>query len=136
MSTYSEILLPNQSHLNDDIATAVVGEKFKGDGFYSRADGLHTVQWSITEFIGIITIQAALAVTPEDADWFRVNFATNNEYSVDTTGLVSTAILNEINYFDETSGSFSYNFTGNYTWVRASINNWTHGSVGSILLSH
>ena len=28
------------------------GEKFKGDGYYGRSDGLHTVQVNLTGFLG------------------------------------------------------------------------------------
>ena len=35
-----------------------------GDGYYGRADGVHTVQATYTDFVGTITIQGTLATTP------------------------------------------------------------------------
>mgnify|MGYP000901047855 CR=1 FL=1 len=42
----SETILSNQSHPGDSTIESHTGEKFKGDGYYGRADGLHTVQYN------------------------------------------------------------------------------------------
>jgi len=68
----SETILPQQAHSGDSTLETVIGEKFKGDGYYSRSDGFHTVQYNITGFIGTVNIQATLAVDPTDDDWFTV----------------------------------------------------------------
>ena len=45
MTANSEIILSENTHSvsNNDIET-VTGSAFKGDGYYGRSDGLHTVQ--------------------------------------------------------------------------------------------
>jgi len=68
----SETILSNQSHPGDSTIESHTGEKFKGDGYYGRADGLHTVQYNISGFTGIVAIQGTLAVNPVEADWFTV----------------------------------------------------------------
>ena len=117
----SETILSNQSHPGDSTITTFTGEKYKGDGYYGRADGLHTVQYTITVFQGAIDIQATLAITPGADDWFTV--AGTNLTSTDDSGVYNT-------------GTHIYSFTGNYVWVRAYISNWTDGSVSSVLLNH
>lgn len=117
----SENILANQVHPGDSTPETVTGEHYKGDGYYGRSDGLHTVQINVDGFIGTIVIQGTLATTPESTDWFTIS---NTEH----TSIATTD--------SNSSGSFIYNFTGNYVWVRAYVNSWTDGTVQSIILNH
>lgn len=113
MPVNSETILTQQTHPGDSTTETVIGEKFKGDGYYGRSDGLHTVQYSIDGFTGTINIQSTLAVDPVDADWFNVHSYTT---SSETVSKVTS-------------------FTGNYVWIRATIT-YTDGTVNSIILNH
>jgi hypothetical protein len=117
----SENILSGQTHPGESSSLGVTGEMFKGDGFYGRSDGIHTIQYSVQGFIGSVEIEATLATDPVDADWFLVPATTHTSL---TTGDA------------EASGAFIKNFTGNYVWVRATIRNWTDGTVLSVLLNH
>ena len=121
MASSSEIIISNQTHPGDSTQETVTGDKFKGDGYYGRSDGFHTVQYNVSGFIGNIVMQATLAVDPTDDDWF----------TLDNTQHPST---NDSS--NNGDGGFVYNFTGNYVWVRAYISNWTDGAVSNILLNH
>ena len=44
----SETILSANTHPGDSTVTTVTGEKFKGDGYYGRSDGFHTVQYSLS----------------------------------------------------------------------------------------
>jgi len=131
----SETILSAQTHPGDSTNQSVTGEKYRGDGYYGRSDGFHTVQVSITGFIGRIEMQGTLAVDPAEADWFTVELGTGT-MSVDTTGALSEQNITNVEYATATSNVKSYNFTGNYVWVRAKISNWTDGTVNSIKLNH
>lgn len=131
----SETILSEQTHPGDSTVETVTGSKFKGDGYYGRSDGLHTVQCTITGFIGRIEIQGTLAVDPVDEDWFIVELGTGT-MSVDTTGALTEQNITYVEYNESTSNSKSYNFTGNYVWIRTKISNWTDGTVNSIKLNH
>ena len=61
MPSISETILSNQNHPGDSTIQTVTGEKFKGDGYYGRSDGLHTVQYTVSGFEGTIDIEATLA---------------------------------------------------------------------------
>lgn len=115
MATISETLLTINTHTSDNsnIAKTITGEKYKGDGYYGRSDGLHTVQYTYTVFTGTITIQASLAIDPNDSDWFTV---------------ISKTISQE-------SKSEIESFTGNYVWIRARVE-YTEGTINSIILNH
>ena len=113
MPSNSETILSNQTHPGDSTTETVTGTNFKGDGYYGRADGFHTVQYNVTGFSGTVKMQGTLATVPVEADYF------------DIPGTEETG----------TSGSFFKNFTGNYVWVRAVVV-YTDGTVQSILLNH
>lgn len=107
----SETILAETTHPGDSTLQTVEGTAFKGDGYYSRADGFHTVQINVTGFVGTVTIQATLATNPNADDWFSIVTHT------------------------ESTGSFLHNFTGNYVWVRAKVE-YTDGTVNSVQLNH
>lgn len=134
MPSNSETILSINTHPGDSSLQTITGDKYKGDGYYGRADGLHTVQVDITGFVGTIKIQATLAVDPSSADWFDVQLGTGNQ-SVDTTGLISEENITYVEYTDSNSSVKNYNFTGNYVWIRAYIE-YTDGTINSIRLNH
>lgn len=121
MTSSSEQIITNQVHPGDSSTETITGDKFKGDGYYGRSDGFHTVQYNVTGFIGNIVIQATLATDPSSTDWFTLS----------TTEHASTATSDS-----NADGAFIYNFTGNYVWIRAYVSSWTDGSITNILLNH
>lgn len=114
----SETILTANTHPGDSTVETITGEKYKGDGYYGRSDGFHTVQYNINGFIGTVEIQATLAIDPTADDWFAVY---TQAYPVSND--------------EGTTGSFLTNFTGNYVWVRAVIE-YTDGTVNSVQLNH
>ena len=113
MAATSEIILSSNTHPGDSTQATVTGDKYKGDGYYGRSDGFHSVQYTYSGLTGTITIQGTLAVDPVDDDWFNVHSYTAAQES-------SSKITN---------------FTGNYVWVRAVVT-YTDGTVDSITLNH
>lgn len=102
----------------DGSAESIAGEKFKGDGFYGRADGLHTVAYYLVGFLGIIKIQGTLASDPTEDDWFDIN---------DTQFGDGSTILTENTF---------RNFTGNFVWIRVAINDFAAGTVSRVLYNN
>lgn len=133
MPNLASILVSNQAHnpLNTDIET-YTSDPVKGDGYYGRSDGLHTVVWNLIGFRGTITIQGSLATEPTENDWVNIKLSSDTSFSVDTTGSAIIGSVSQITYSTSTTNAFAYNFTGNFVWVRAKITNWTTGSVDSI----
>lgn len=135
MSTNSETILPSQTHVGDSSLQSLTGDPFKGDGFYGRSDGLHTVQINLIGFIGKIEIQGTLEVNPVETDWFTVELGTGTQ-SIDTTGLITEQNITQVEYTSPATNSKTYNFVGNYVWIRTKISEWTDGTVHSIKLNH
>jgi hypothetical protein len=118
---------------NTSSALTLVSEPVKGDGYFDSGDGLHTVFWKITQFVGSIEVQSTLESNPTDSDWFTVKLGdTSVNYTVDTTGLISAYGIEKVQYFFPNSIPKSYNFIGNFVWIRGKISNWTQGTVNAI----
>ena len=113
MSSNSETILTANTHPGDSVATTVTGSNFKGDGYYGRSDGLHTVQYDYSGVSGTLKVEATLATVPTDDDWFQVD-------SIVLTNQTGTSISN---------------FTGNYIWLKATVV-YTDGTVNSIVMNH
>ena len=123
MPSNSETILSQNTHTGDSAILSVTGDNFKGDGYYGRSDGFHTVQYDLDNFLGTVIIQGTLAVEPTSEDWFSITDTQHTSTSNDSSSNTS-------------DGSFMYNFTGNYVWVRAYVSNWTDGAVNFIKLNH
>ena len=134
MTTNSETILTANTHPGDSTIETVTGDKFKGDGYYGRSDGLHTIQINLSGFLGDIEMQGTLAVDPTADDWFTVRLGSGQ--TIDTTGKIFNAITSKLEYTDNETSSKTYNFTGNYVWIRVYVSNWTDGTVNSIQLNH
>ena len=115
-------------------SSTLIGNKFKGDGFYGMSDGLHTFEISLTGFIGKIKIQATLALDPNEQDWFDTDIG-NGSQTMDTTGLIQSASKTTIEYTGAETSINAYNVTGNLVCVRAYIIDWTEGSIQSIKMN-
>ena len=97
--------------------TGFVSDKAKGDGYFSQPDGVHTVSYKVTGTLtGSIKMQASLATTPTEDDYFDISGTT---FTTDQSTTISSA-----------------NFTGNFVWVRAKATGVTAGSITSILLNN
>ena len=130
----SETIISNQAHEGDSTVQSITGDKFKGDGYYGRSDGLHTIQINLSGFLGDIEMQGTLAVDPTADDWFTVTLGSGQ--TIDTTGKIVSATTSKLEYTDNETSSKAYNLTGNYVWIRIYVSNWTDGTVNSIQLNH
>jgi len=99
----------------DGSSTTWSSNKFKGNGYYGYTDGLHTVSYKLSGFIGILKFQATLVTNPTESDWFDVNGTSIGD---------GTSAVN---------GTTFYNFTGNFVWCRAHITNFSAGSIQQVL---
>ena len=98
-----------------------VSAKFKGEGYYSQPDGVHTISYQLSAGYAagaVIKMQGTLATTPTESDWFDIS---GTDFTTDGT----TTIKN-----------VSFNFTGNLVWVRAKATGVTDDTINSILLNH
>lgn len=95
----SSIILTNQTEMS------YVGDKAKGDGFYGFSDGLHTVSFHVNAFTGRLFLEATLVEDPTENDWFYITLEIDQNYL----------------QFDNETASRGVTFTGNFVYVRASV---------------
>lgn len=85
--------------------------------YYGGFGQLQTVAFYLNGFQGKIKIEATLDSAPAvDADWFKV-------YEFDSNS-------------SPTTNNFSTNITGNFTWLRANVENFQAGTITKVMLSY
>lgn len=93
------------------------GNRQQAANYYGGFGGLQTIAFYLNGFQGLIKIEASLDSDPVlDSEWFRV-------YEFDS--LIST-----------TTNNFSVNVTGNFTWIRANVENFTTGTITKLMMSY
>lgn len=93
------------------------GDDQKAANYYGGFGSLQTVAFFLSAFQGRIKIQATLESEPTvDQDWFLIS------------------------EFDSTSGTttenFARNITGNFTWIRARVEDFEAGTISKLMLSY
>ena len=96
----------------DGSSTDFSSDGVKGVGYYRGQGSIQTIYQHIADFQGTITIQATLDQNWETAKWVNVN----------TLGDSITPI----------SGTYPVSLTGNYTWLRANVQDFSNGQIDSI----
>lgn len=107
-------LLENITTAVDD-STFSYSEKSKGSGYNRTSNGLHTAIYSFDNFTGTVKLQATLATDPTASQWF----------DIDGSEFVG----------NETTSNSSFNFTGNFVWIRAA-HNVQGGTISQIRYSY
>lgn len=120
MSSVPQLVLSAISHgqvyppydgVNDSFHSA----NLQGNGYYGYTDGLHTVSYQLSNFVGRVRFQASLATTPADSDWFDLDDTVQGDGTVPVTG------------------TFFHNFTGNFVWCRAYVDLFSAGIISRVL---
>lgn len=91
------------------------GERQKAAGYTNAIGNSHTVSVTLANFTGRIYIEGSLASNPGDGDWFPINVGAGTPYLQ-----YPANFSNSYNYVGD-SGTFVYNFSGNFMWVRARV---------------
>ena len=107
MPSTSQTILGSTSHPNGGTTTTVFGDKFKADGFYGFTDGLHTVAFYLNNFTGQVGMQGSLEKEPGDSSWSNLALTGPTTDYNDSTGGTTKVV--------------TYNFTGNFTYIRAFV---------------
>ena len=122
MKTTTLQLLPTTTHGTpsgnyDGSSEDWSGVDQQAANYYGGFGGLQTVAFYLNGFQGRIKIEATLDFAPAvDADWFKV-------YEFDSTSSATT-------------NNFSTNITGNFTWIRANVEEFSAGTITKLMLSY
>ena len=98
MNNYNQIMMP--------FSTDYITTRFPGDGQKDLNNSLQSFSVTMHDFTGTVWVQGSLAENPlVQADWFNIPVDPANPE-------------NDYLAYTSFSGIDSYNFTGNYIWVR------------------
>jgi hypothetical protein len=93
------------------------GENQQAANYYGGFGDLQTVAFFLNGFQGRIRVEASLETLPvADSEWFLV-------YNFDTTS-------------EPTTNNFSVNINGNFTWMRANVEDFSQGTITKLMLSY
>lgn len=125
--TTTLILLPQTTYINpgNGAPYTVIGNSQPAAAYYLGNKDLQTVNISLTNCTGNITIEASLATTPGSGDWFKVyeleanaNAASNSAPQIASNAAVYT------------------NIDGNFVYMRAKVVDFQGGVVNFTKLSY
>jgi triacylglycerol esterase/lipase EstA (alpha/beta hydrolase family) len=125
--TTTLILLPQTTYQNpgNGAPYTVIGSSQPAAAYYLGNRDLQTVNVNATNLSGNIVIEASLATTPTESDWFKVYelVANANAPSNSATQLASNA-------------SVYTNIEGNFVYMRAKIVDFNGGALNFAKLSY
>lgn len=98
----------------------VTGLPQKGAGYSNTIGNNHTVSISLNNFTGRIWIEGSLAESPTDIDWVPIPLVNDLPYvQFPHKPLQPIGNLSATGDATGDTGTFAFNFTGNYIWIRA-----------------
>ena len=93
------------------------GDRQQAANYYGGFGTLQTIAFYLSGFQGLIKIEATLDSNPtQDSQWFRI-------YEIDYTA-------------SPQSTNFSTNITGNFTWIRANVEDFSAGTITQVTMSY
>lgn len=132
MSQTTTLVLLGQTSYNGGASNSiynVTGEKFAAGSYYLGCKDLQTVNISTTNFTGNLYIQCSLNENPSSTnvppDWFNIYTITANHNAAANTPEQLASNTN-----------VGVNIKGNFVWMRAYIENFSHGIVNWVKLSY
>ena len=84
----------------------VTSDKVRGDSFYGFTDGLHTIAFYLSGFIGKIYLEGTLSSEPTATDWFIINL---------------DGATAELTSSSATTATIARTFEGNFVYLRVRI---------------
>lgn len=125
--TTTLILLPQTSYLNpgNGAPYTVTGNSQPAAAYYLGNQNLQTVNINLSNCSGNITLEATLASSPTENDWFKVyELVANTSSPVNTDPYINS------------NASIYTNITGNFVYMRAKVVDFDNGTVQFVKLSY
>ena len=125
--TTTLILLPQTTYLNlgNNAPYTVVGNSQPGASYIIAPRSLQTVNVNLTNCTGNIYIEASLATSPENTDWFTV-------YELEANANAAANSAPQI----ASNASVYTNINGNFVYMRAKVVDFNGGVVNFVKLSY
>lgn len=120
-------MLPQTTYLNpgNGAPYTVTGNTQPAAAYYLGNRDLQTVNISLTQVTGNITIEATLATTPGASDWFKV-------YELEANANAASNSAPQI----ASNAAIYTNIEGNFVYLRAKIVDFNSGVLNFVKLSY
>lgn len=121
------ILLPQTNYVNpgNGAPYTVTGNSQPAAAYYLGNQDLQTVNYGLTNCSGNIVIEASLASSPTETDWFRV-------YELEAN---ANAAANSAPQIASNAKAYT-NIDGNFVYLRAKLEDFNGGTVNYIKVSY
>jgi len=97
-----------------DGGNTYVGNAVPAANYYGGQGSLQTIIFDVDDLVGNITVEATLTDLPDSAPWFKVaTLSANNQSEVRGNTIV-----------------------GNFSWIRATVTDFTAGNVNIVTASY
>jgi hypothetical protein len=121
MSITTEVLVPYTEYgvpsgTYDGSSLGFIGEAKPAANYYRGRGSLQTVTYNFNGFAGNVFVEATLDADPASAIWVKVS-----EFITDTA---------------PTTGIYPSNVLGNFTWLRARVENFSENIINSITVTY
>lgn len=118
--TETEFGVPSGNY--DGSSTNFSSDRVKAVGYYKSSAISQSIRFRSNDFVGSVKIEATLDADPlADADWF-VAYTFPGDSAVDGSSAVTT--------------DYSIALRGNFSWIRATVENFTDGTIGPITITY
>jgi hypothetical protein len=84
--------------------------------YYGGQGSVQTITYQLNGFVGIITMKATLNDAQESASWFTI--ASFGDGATPDSGIIPATV------------------TGNFSWIRAEITEFSAGTIGAITVAY
>lgn len=127
MKTSNQILLAETeqgvpSGNYDGSSLAFSSDRVKAVGYYKSTSTSQTIRFQSNDFVGSVKLYATLDSDPdENIDWFNA-YTFPGDSAIDG----STAITTD----------YSITLHGNFTWIKATVENFDGGTIGPITITY
>jgi len=127
MKTQNLVLLSVTEHGTpsgnyDGSSSSFSGDRVKAVGYYKSSAISQSIRFISNDFVGSVKIEATLDSDPQaDTNWFDA-YTFPGDSTVDGSSAITT--------------DYSITLQGNFTWIRATVENFAGGTIGPITITY
>lgn len=106
----------------DGSSSSFSSDRAKAVGYYKSSATSQSIRFTSNDFAGSVNIEATLDSDPQaDTNWFDA-YTFPGDSAVDGSSAITT--------------DYSITLQGKFTWIRATVENFTGGTIGPITITY
>lgn len=106
----------------DGSSSSFSSDRIKAVAYYKTTTSSQSIRFRSNDFEGVVKIEATLDADPQsNSEWFDA-YSFPGDSAVDGSSAITT--------------DYSITLQGNFTWLRATVENFTGGVIGPITITY